>query len=162
MCQRGGEVVDEDGVDLVEGWCGGRQEFVHTGNLAAGEAAGDDEVEVLEVDGDVEGQAVGGDPPAYANAQGGDLGGGLIGAWYPDACGTLFALGGDVEVFECVDDGLLEQAHVVVQSEVEGVKVDDGVEDDLARAVVGDVPAAVGGLNVDAEVGEGFARGEQV
>lgn len=157
MCQRGGKVVDKDGVDLVEGGGVLGEEFVHTGNLAAGEAAGDDEVEVFEVDGDVEGQAVGGDPSAYAYAQGGDLGGGLIVAWYPYACGTLFALGGDVEVFECVDDGLFEQAYVVVQSEVEGVEVDDGVEDDLARAVVGDVPSAVGRLHVDAEVGEGFA-----
>jgi len=74
---------------------------------------------------------------------------------YPYAGGVGVAMGVDVEAGECVDDDLFEEAHVAVDAEAEAVEVEDGIGDELARAVVGDVAAAVG-------FGDGDAGGEEL
>ncbi len=50
----------------------------------------------------------------------------------------------DVERAERADDGLLDVADVAVQVAAIGLQVEDGVADELAGAVVGDVAAATG------------------
>lgn len=49
-----------------------------------------------------------------------------------------------------------------MEAELEAVEVEDGVDDELAWAVVGDVSAAVGFLDFDAVGEEVSARGEEV
>jgi hypothetical protein len=115
---------------------------------------------------DVEGQAVEADPLFEADAQGGDFARGRAG-WIggladPNASCAKLAVGGDGEVSQGVDDGLFEQAHVIVEAEVEGVEIEDGVDDELAWAVVGDVAAAVGGFDCDAKTGELVGGGQEV
>jgi hypothetical protein len=59
----------------------------------------------------------------------------------------------EAERAEAVDQNLLEEAQVGVQVLVRGER-DDRVADELARAVVGDVAAAVGLHDFDALAGE--------
>lgn len=181
----GAGVLDQAGEVGCQGGLGGlevgtrvAEEGLHAGDGAAGEAAGDDEVEVGEVGGDVESQAVGGDPLADADAHGGDLGGlgrartcarALFLTWNPDACGFGVALALDAIGGEGVDDGLFQQSHVVVEAEGfagvgvgESLEVEDGVGDDLAGAVVGDVAAAVGLVESDAQGSEALGIGQDV
>ena len=49
-----------------------------------------------------------------------------------------------------------------MEAELEEVEVEDGVGDELAGAVVGDVPAAVGLVDLDAGCGERAGGGDQV
>lgn len=145
----------------------------HAGHCPTREAAGDDEVEVGEVGVNVEGEAVHGDPAADADAHGGDLGGGKgnretgignrrrkgrrEGALHacrlpfaacpfgdPHARRPGFAAAFDAAGCQSPDDRFFEQPHVVVEAEVEAVEVEDGVDHELAGAVVGDVAAPVG------------------
>lgn len=63
---------------------------------------------------------------------------------YPDSGCVGIAFTFDVEAGEGVDDELFECVHVVMDAEVEAFEIEDGVGDELSRAVVGDVTAAVG------------------
>ena len=67
-----GEVVREVGAGCVEG-NGAAEGAFEGGGAFALDAAGDDEVEEAEVGGDVEGEAVGGNPAAEVNAEGGEF-----------------------------------------------------------------------------------------
>lgn len=163
------EVDGERCLDRVDAGAGGTQQGLHARHGPAGEAAGDDEAEVGEVGGDVEGQAVGGDPLADADAHGGDLGGRTIGGYDPDAGGFGIAVAGDAVGGEGVDDGLFEESHVAVEAEGlagirvgEAFEVEDGVGDDLAWAVVGDVAAAVGFVEFNAQGGKAVGVGQDV
>lgn len=68
------ERSDHRGLDGVHVGGGGAEFTREAGDGPTGEAAGDDEVEVIEVGGDVEGEAVHGDPAADADAHGADFG----------------------------------------------------------------------------------------
>jgi len=61
-----------------------------------------------------------------------------------------------------IDDDLLEEAQVVVEAEAEAVEIENGVGNELAGAVVGDVAAAVGLFEMDAMASEEFWRGFEV
>ncbi len=109
------ELVGQYALDLGQRWALVLAEFVeHAGDGASCQAAGDDEVEVFEVGGDVDCQAVHGDPALNAEAECADFGGlgwwgsGVGGGDGPDAGGALVALGLDVEVGHGVDDGGFE------------------------------------------------------
>ena len=143
---------------------GGVLEFeLHGGDGAADQAAGDDELVVGHIGRDVEGEAVHGDPFADAHAAGRDFGAwGSVGIADPDTGGTFFAADGDCVGGAGVDDGLFEESHVGVEAEVEKIEIEDGVADDLAGTVVGDVAAAVGFGDFDTGAGEHVGRGEQV
>ena len=151
FAHRGGVVLAEDLGDGDDG--------------ASGEAAGDDEVEVVHVGVEVDGEPVEGDPSSDADADRADLGGevGLevVLRVDPDAgLGVGVAL--DVELGERSDDGLFEGADVLVDAELGSVEVDDGVADELARAVVGDIAAAVCFVELHALGREEFFGGEDV
>ncbi len=115
---------------------------------------------------EVDGEAVECDPASDADTDGGDLCG-LIGLeavlWvHPDAGGLGVGVGGDVVVGEGGDDGGFEGADVFVDAESGGVEIDDGVGDELAGAVVGDIAASVGLVEGDALGFEEGFRGEDV
>ena len=135
-----------------------------------GDAAGDDPVEVAQVGGDVQGEAVRGDALGDVDADGGDL---LLAnaaaRQCPDAGEFADALGRDAEVAAGADEGLFHQADEVDGTEVRATfagkvaaQVEDGVADELAGAVVGDVAAAVDLVELDAAAGEQFVGGEDV
>src|SRR5690606_16904496 len=143
------ESVGGEGLDFLE-IDGAAELRVQGGDGAVGrgDAAGDDALEVGEVGVHVEGEAVVGDPAAHGHADGGDF---AVGD--PDA-GLAVAAGGDeAEFADGVDQDLFQKAQVGVEV-FAGGEVDDGVADELAGAVVGDVAAAVGLDDFDAFVGE--------
>src|SRR4051812_6946984 len=109
---------------------------------------------MIEVGGEVEGEAVEGDAAFDADADGGDFGGRTHGTSSmgvrrldgvdPDPYGGGVGEGGDAEVGEGLDDDLFEAVDVGADGEGVVLEADDRVGDQLAWAVVGDVAAAVG------------------
>lgn len=178
----GAEARGELRFHMVHGWrldAAGATFVVEAGDGPPSEAAGDDEGEVRQVGGDVQGEAVEGDPLAHADAHGGDLCGarvdalGMVGVvearaaggveWIdPDAGGGGIAACVDAEVEAGFDDGAFEESDVVVDAQPEAFEVEDGIGDELARAVVGDVAAAVSFFEGDALGLEEIGGGEQV
>ena len=97
------------------------------------------EGEMVEIGGEVEGEAVHGHPALYVDAYGGDLVPGDPDTGFsvtPGPCNAKTCEGTDQDLFQLPK--MLSQVCAV------SGEVHDGVADDLARAVVGDVSAAVG------------------
>ncbi len=169
------EYSSEAGGDAIGGLleCGGgglgRFEL-ERGYRPVGDAAGDDPVEVAKVGGDVEGESVGGDGLGDVDANGGDLLFANGASWEgPDAGKFEEALGGDSEVFAGEDEGFFDEADEVDGAEVGAAlagevaaEVEDGVADELAWAVIGDVAATVDLMDLCTTGGELFLGGEDV
>jgi hypothetical protein len=140
------------------------------GDGAVGDAAGDDEREIAEVGGDVEGEAVRSDGLGDVDSDCGDLlFADTAAGERPDPRQLADPLGGDAKVFAGEDEGFFHEADEVDGAEVRAVlagevaaEVEDGVADELAGAVVGDVAAAVDLVDFNALVGEGGIGGEDV
>src|SRR5690606_18054823 len=113
-------------------------EVLHRGHAQALVAAGIDPVERLQVHADVERQAMEAASAAHADAQRRDLGPAHV-----HAGRALQALATDVPLVERVDDRLLDPAHVLAHAHADPAQVQQRVEHDLARAVVGHLAAAV-------------------
>ena len=104
------------------------------------------------------------------NADGGDFFCGDAAARKgPDAGGAGNALGEDAELRAGADEDLLKEPNEIYRTEVgaalageRAAEIDDGVADELARAVVGDVAAAIDFMQGDAFAGEELIRGEDV
>ena len=111
------------------------------------QAAGDDPREVGEVGRHVEGEAVGGDPAREMDADRGDL---LLPRPDADELLALPRLGGDAVVGQGADQHLLEVADVAPDVPPVGAEVDDRIADELPRAVVGDLAAAIALGDLDA------------
>ena len=87
----------------------------------------------------------------------------------PDAGEFADALCGDAEVFAGVDEGFFHQPDKIYGSQVGAAfagevaaEVKDGVADELARAVIGDVASAVDLVDFDAALGEEIVGREDV
>ena len=88
----------------------------------------------------------------------------------PDSRETGNSLGRDGEVGACTDQGFFQAAHEFDGAEClafavgsgEAAQVEDGIADDLAGAVEGDVAAAVAFEELDAATGEEFGGGDYV
>ena len=92
-----------------------------------------------------------------------------LGQATPDAGEAADAAGGDAEVAAEADERFFHEADKVDGAEAgaaagvaEAAQVEDGVADELAGAVVGDVAAAVDLVERDAAAGEEFVGGEDV
>jgi hypothetical protein len=155
-----GEVVGEARFCLVERDSAG-EEFFERGGLAIGDAAGNDKIEVAEVGGDVVSEAVRGDPAADVNADGGEFlfAGAVL---HPDAGFAGNAIGGHTEIGAGADHGLFEGANIPADVAFDVAEVKDGIADDLAGAVIGDVSAAIGGVEFDALLTEDVFGGEEI
>jgi hypothetical protein len=139
------------------------EEFFERGGFAIGDAAGNDEVEVAEVGGDVEGETVGGDPAADVDADGSEfLFGDIAGRLHPDAGFAGDAIGGEAEIGGGADHGLFEGADVPVNVAADGIDIEDGVADDLAGAMIGDVSSAVGFTELHIFLAEDIFGGEEI
>src|SRR5258708_2709098 len=116
------------------------EKFFKGGGFAVGDAAGNDQVEVAEVGGDVEGEAVGGDPAADVDADGGEFFfGDAARRLHPDAGFAGDAVGGDAEIGGGAGHGFFEGADKPVNVAADGTEVQDGGAVDLACAMVSDV-----------------------
>ena len=123
-------VASTRGVRLAE-----RRELRH---LQARIAAGIDALERLEVHVHVEREAVIAGAAADAQADARDLA-----AVDVHAGRVLAALGGDAEAGAVVDDGAFQRGDEVAHAEAGAADVDEWIDDELAGAVIGDLPAAI-------------------
>jgi len=155
------EVSLQGRFDYRHRWRCVAEQLLHRSDGSAGQATGDDEVEVAEVGDDVEGDAVEGDAAADAHPEGADLAE-LAVVFDPDANGGRVFLGGDVEVGQGSDNGFFEAVDVRADGEAVVDKADDGVGDDLAGAMKSDVATAVRLDDFDVEPGELFGGGNEV
>ena len=165
------EIAGDGFGDAVE-WNGLAEFLPHGRNRFGGEAAGDDELEVRQIDVDVEGEAVRGDGAGDVDADGGNFG--WFNAWgcwrSPDAGELGDARGGDAEVGAGADEGLFHFTNEFDGAEGfalafwggEGAEIEDGVADKLAGTVEGDVAAAVAFNDFYAALGQEFGRGQDV
>src|SRR5580658_4093091 len=155
--QRFNETLDQLFLDLFHRRSRIAEKLLNTGCGAAGQAAGDDQVEIAQVGGDVQGEAMQGGAAADADADGADFS--EVG---PDSDGAGFAAGGDCETLQRGDHRVFEGADVSADGQGVIVEADDGVDHDLAGAVKGDVAAAVAMDEIDAETLEVFGLGQKV
>ena len=102
-------------------------------------AARHDQVEIVEVGRHVEREPVARHPPGDSDADRGQLA-----VAHPDTRQPRHAPGFDAVVGRHPDQHFLEIAHVAVDVAAVGLQIDDGIADELAGAVVGDVAAAPG------------------
>ena len=157
-----GEMVRETGLYLRESDVA-VEEFFEGCGFAVGDATGNDEVEVAEVGGDVEGEAVGSYPAADVDADGGEFFlWDIARRMNPDAGFAWDAIRGDAEIAGGADHGLFERADVPVDVAADGIEIEDGVADDLAGAVVGDIAAAVGFAELDIFLTEDILGGYKI
>ena len=126
-------------------------------DLPPGQPAGDDEVELREIWVHIEGDPVHRHPPRQAHSHRADLA-----RADPHACRRLVARGLDAEARKRVDDRLLQQPKVAVDSEPEGVEVKHEVHDQLPGTVPGDIAAAIRFHKFNAEGLEPLGRGEHI
>jgi hypothetical protein len=111
------------------------------GGHRLGQAAGNDVLEIAQVGGDVQRETVRGDPSADVHADGADFA-----PAHPNAGQLGNAAGLDAEIGQRIDDGLLDGPDVSAHVALPFAQVQDGIADELAGAVIGDVAAAVGGM----------------
>lgn len=157
----------------AQGVLGGNFVF-DAGYATVGDAAGDDPVEVAQISGDVECEAVRGDGLRDVDADGGDLfflhGGVWRGSGHRPYAGALAdALREDAEVVAGANDGFFHEADEVDGAEVRALfageiaaQIEDGVADELSGTVVGDISAAIDLVYLDALCGEEFITREDI
>ena len=121
--------------------------------LRSADAAGNDQVEITQVGGNVVGETVGSDPAADVHADGGEFffGSGyslsfcwLSGWMNPDAGAAWDAKGREAEIGGGADHHFFEGADIPVDITFYRAEIEDGVANDLTWAVESDVATAIG------------------
>ena len=146
---------------------------VKAGYWLVSDAAGIDELEVTQVGGDVEGEAVGGDSAGDVDADGADFSfasraGLLVVKAAPDAGESGDATGADAVDSAEADEGLFHHSDEVDWTEaaaagvLKAAEIEDRVADQLSGAVVGDVAPAIDFVQGDPAAGQQFIRGKDV
>src|SRR5205814_10076283 len=101
-------------------------------------------------------------PHAYTDRTHLGQGAGAGGVLGPDADGAVVFPGCDAELRQGVDDRLFQSADVSADAKAVLVKVNNVINDELARAVEGDVAAAVGRDNLDDSARQHLRPGDDV
>ena len=135
-------------MDLASG-DGGVQDFVDGGHGGVGDAAVVYEGEMVEIGGEVQGEAVHGDPALHVDADRGDL----VFA-DPDAGFIISPDPRDAEADQGANQDFFQLPEVLSEVGAVAGEVQDGITDNLTGAVVGYVSAAVGVDQLNAAVGE--------
>ncbi len=143
---------------------------LEAGDLAVGDAARDDPIEVAKIGGDVESEAVRRDALRDMDADGGDFF--LLNAASgnrPDAGSPGDALCHHAEVAAGTDEDFFEQTNIIHWTKMGtffagqiAAQIDDRVADELARAMVGDIAASIDLVQFDAALLQKLVRGEDV
>src|ERR1700739_3535510 len=124
------EVVGEAGLYFGKGDIT-REKFFEGGGFAISDAAGNDEIEVAEVGGDVVSEAVGGDPAANVDTNGGEFF--FHGTCLdPNAGFAGDAIGGEAEIGRGADHGFFAVADLPAYNAFYIAEIEDGITDDLA------------------------------
>src|SRR5271156_1816374 len=97
------------------------------------------------------------DPTADVHADGGHL---L--AIHPHAGAPWDASGDNLKLRERIDDHLFSGAHISAYVAFPFSQIQDGIADDLAGTVIGDVAATVGGMIVDPRAAEGGFASQKI
>jgi len=87
---------------------------------------------------------------------------GYFAAAYPDSGELGDAASPDIEIHQGVDQHLLDGSHVCAHIALPLAQVEYGITHDLARPVIGDIAAAIGGTKGDARAGQKILAGEHV
>lgn len=130
---------------------------IDAGDGAVADAARHDELEVAQVGGDIKSEPVGSNAARDVDADGGDFFlGDCAGGKGPDAGASGNALGGNAKVRAGADEGFFEEADVVDGSKSRGkaTEIEDGIADELAGTMIGDVASAVDFVDCDAAAGK--------
>ena len=143
-----GKVLFEGVVDLVSG-DGGVQDFVDRGHGGVGDAAVVYQGEMVEIGGDVEGEAMHGYPTLHVDTDGCNL----VFA-DPDAGFIISPDPRDAEADQGVNQDFFQLPEVLSEVCAVSREVHDGITDNLTRAVVGDISAAIGVDQLNATVGK--------
>ena len=80
----------------------------------------------------------------------------------PHAGRAALGVAGDAPCGEGIDHGSFEQAHIAGEVQAKVAEFEDGVDNELARAVIRDITASVGLGGGDAEFGELRFAGQQI
>src|SRR6516165_1808120 len=155
-----GEMVGETRFYFIEGHAA-RKELLEGGSFAAHDAAGNDEVEIAQVGRDVIGEAVRRDPAADVDADRSKFFF-LVSGFHPDAGPPGDAVGGNAEIGAGADHNFFERSNVPADIAPEMGKIQDGVTDDLAGAVIGDVSATVRFVEFHGLLAQDGFGGEQI
>jgi hypothetical protein len=157
-----GEVMNQARFYFVERYIA-VEELFEGGGLSVGDAAGNDEVEVAEVCGDIEGETVGGDPAADVDADGGEFFfWDIARRLHPDTGLARDSKSGDAKIGGGADHGFFERANVPVNITADEIEIENGITDDLAGAVIGDVAAAVGFAKFDIFLAQDIFGSEKI
>jgi hypothetical protein len=146
---------------------------VKAGHGFVGDAARIDELEIAGVSGDIEGETVGGDSARDVDADGADLAfarprGLFVVETAPDAGESCDAASADAIDSAEADERFFHHANEVDGTEpatprvLEAAEIEDGVANELAGAMVGDVATAIDFVEGDAAAQEELVRGEDV
>lgn len=146
---------------------------VKAGYWLVSDAAGIDELEVTQVGGDVEGEAVRGDSAGDVDADRADFSfasraGLLVVKAAPDAGESGDATGADAVDSAEADEGFFHHSDEVDWTEaaaagvLKAPEIEDRVADQLSGAVVGDVAPAIDFVQGDPAAGQQFIRGKDV
>ena len=87
---------------------------------------------------------------------------GDLGLAHPDARAFRNAACLDPEIRQSVDQGLLNRSHVGAHVALPFAQIQNGIADELAGPVIGDVTAAVSGMKGDAGAGQNFFARQKV
>ena len=150
--QQSDQLPGEFLADVREGRCL-RTEFLLEAGDRPRESTRNDQLKMLEIRLDVQGQTVHRTPATQSNPHGTDLTIEVPAALrrHPDPGGLGIAFASDPEDRKGADHSLLEQAKIGMDAQAESVQVQDGIEDQLPGTVVGDVAATIGLGKLDAE-----------
>ena len=119
------------------------------GDTQIADAARVDQGEMAQIGLEIDGEAVQGDAMALSDADGGDLA--AIG---PDADVVGIETSAMPSSREGGDYRVFERAHVTRHGQATRAQLDDGIADQLSRAVVRDQTATGGAVDFDTPVGE--------
>ena len=84
------------------------------------------------------------------------------GGMHPDAGASRHAEGRDAKGGGRANHGLFELAHIPADIAADFGKMQDGIADNLSRAMIGDIAAAVAGMEFDAHLPQPIAGNAQV
>src|SRR5882724_9899964 len=132
------------------------------GHWLVRDAAGDNQLEIIEVGAHVESKTVGGDCARNVNSDGCDLSRDFI--LRPDAGQAGNAFGDHAEIAAGADERFFQLADKIngANARLKSTQIKDGIADELAGAVEGDVAAAIGFMQFNAIGGKKLARSDDV
>src|SRR5256885_13652461 len=138
------------------------QEFFQRSRFAIGDAARNDQVKIPQIGRDVVCESMGANPAAEVYADGPEFFFGCVGRLHRDAGSAGDPARGDAVLERGANHDFLEHAHVPTYVAANGREIQDGIADDLAGTMVGDIATAAAVVKLDAFLPQYLLAHEQV